>query len=257
MLILVMWHPFGDCSRQIWKGEKVNVKCTLVQAVRLCKGCMAQRGSKGIALPFLHHGTRRGWRVSVTPQPLKEGKTIKNSSITAEITIPLTHQSTDLLQKIRLGLLSELLQHLSDFIWQISGAFLKGLNTMKSKGHWSRLTREWVRTIQCMCHCVAWTVHATCGHATLWHMTPNVLTVVLMRIQLFQVVNAVSLHGWFPALWRWQEPPKPQELLTLWHSITIQEYSYSHYVICCEHIGTRFHKSVINSSRGFHNCTVL
>jgi len=43
-----------------------------------------------------------------------------------------------------------------------------------------------------------------------------------MRIQLFQVVNAVSLHGWFPALWRWQEPPKPQELLTLWHSITSQ-----------------------------------
>jgi len=50
------------------------------------------------------------------PQPLKEGKTIKNSSIMAEIRIPLTHWFIGLLQKKFLGLLSELLHHLSHFI---------------------------------------------------------------------------------------------------------------------------------------------
>jgi len=38
---------------------KGKVKCTDVQALRLCTGCTAHRGSKGIALPFLDHGTRR------------------------------------------------------------------------------------------------------------------------------------------------------------------------------------------------------
>jgi hypothetical protein len=33
-------------------------------------GCMAQRWSRGIALHFLDHGTRRGWGVSITPQLL-------------------------------------------------------------------------------------------------------------------------------------------------------------------------------------------
>ena len=47
-----------------------RVKCTLVQALRLCTGCMAHRGSRGIALLFLDHGTRREWGVSVTPRPL-------------------------------------------------------------------------------------------------------------------------------------------------------------------------------------------
>jgi hypothetical protein len=46
-----------------------KVKYTLVQALRLCTGCRAHRGSRGIALPFLDHGTRRGWGVSVTPRP--------------------------------------------------------------------------------------------------------------------------------------------------------------------------------------------
>jgi hypothetical protein len=46
------------------------VKCTLVQALRLCTGCTAHRGGRGIALPFLDHGTRRGWGVRVTPRPL-------------------------------------------------------------------------------------------------------------------------------------------------------------------------------------------
>ena len=47
-----------------------KVKCTLVQALRLCTGRTAHRGSKGIALFFLDHGNRRGWGVSVTPRPL-------------------------------------------------------------------------------------------------------------------------------------------------------------------------------------------
>jgi len=40
--------------------ETKKVKCTLVQALRLCTGRTAHRGSRGIALPFLNHGTRRG-----------------------------------------------------------------------------------------------------------------------------------------------------------------------------------------------------
>ena len=39
-------------------GKKVKV--TLVEAPRLCTGRTAHRGSRGIALPFLDHGTRRG-----------------------------------------------------------------------------------------------------------------------------------------------------------------------------------------------------
>jgi len=48
----------------------VKVKCTLVQALRLCTDRTAHRGSRGIALLFHDHGTRRGWGVSVTPRPL-------------------------------------------------------------------------------------------------------------------------------------------------------------------------------------------
>jgi len=47
-----------------------KVKCTLVQALRLCTGRTAHRGSRGIVLPFHDHGTRRGWGISVTPRPL-------------------------------------------------------------------------------------------------------------------------------------------------------------------------------------------
>jgi len=39
----------------------VQVKCTLVQALRLCTGRTAHRVSRGIALLFLDHGTRRWW----------------------------------------------------------------------------------------------------------------------------------------------------------------------------------------------------
>ena len=37
-----------------------QVKCTLVQALRLCTGRTARRGSRNIALPFLDHSIRRG-----------------------------------------------------------------------------------------------------------------------------------------------------------------------------------------------------
>ena len=65
-------HHSGD---QILVGETgypcglYQVKVTLVQALRLCTGRTAHRGSRGIALHFLDHGTRRGWGVSVTPRP--------------------------------------------------------------------------------------------------------------------------------------------------------------------------------------------
>ena len=49
---------------------KAKVKCTLVQALRLCRGRTAHTGSRGIAPHFLDHDTRRGWGVSVTPRPL-------------------------------------------------------------------------------------------------------------------------------------------------------------------------------------------
>jgi len=52
------------------KSGKVKVKCNLVQALRLCTGCTAHRGCRGIALLFLDHGTKRGWGISVTPKPL-------------------------------------------------------------------------------------------------------------------------------------------------------------------------------------------
>jgi len=38
--------------------SKVNVKVTLVQALGPITGRTAHRGSRGIALPFLDHGTR-------------------------------------------------------------------------------------------------------------------------------------------------------------------------------------------------------
>jgi hypothetical protein len=72
----VVAHWVTGCFWKLWRGEivfflkKVKVKCTLAQALRLCTGCTAHRGSRGIALPFHDHGTRRGWGVSVTPRPL-------------------------------------------------------------------------------------------------------------------------------------------------------------------------------------------
>ena len=55
----------GLCSTEL-----VKEKCTLVQALRLCTGHTASWGSRGIALLFHDHGTRRGWGISVTPRPI-------------------------------------------------------------------------------------------------------------------------------------------------------------------------------------------
>jgi len=52
------------------RGGGGGVKCTLVQALRLCTGPTAHRGSKGIVLLFHDLGTKRGWGVRVTPWPL-------------------------------------------------------------------------------------------------------------------------------------------------------------------------------------------
>ena len=61
-------YTFMYTNRSLLKVK--GVKCTLVQALRPCTGCTARRWSRGIALLFLHHATRRGWGVSVTPRPL-------------------------------------------------------------------------------------------------------------------------------------------------------------------------------------------
>ena len=49
-----------DYSSILGHNAVKQVKYTLVQALRLCTGCTAHRGSRGIALPFLDHGNRRG-----------------------------------------------------------------------------------------------------------------------------------------------------------------------------------------------------
>ena len=65
---------YTSMSMTVWHNSvekcKVKLKVTLVQALRLCTGRTAHRESRGIALPFDDHGTRRGWEVSVTPRPL-------------------------------------------------------------------------------------------------------------------------------------------------------------------------------------------
>jgi len=56
------------------KGKKV--RCTLVQALRLCAGRTARRESGAIALLFLDHGTRRGEGSASRPgHSLPPGKT--------------------------------------------------------------------------------------------------------------------------------------------------------------------------------------
>ena len=49
-------HP---CTgNEVKVNVKVKVKCTPVQALRLCTGLKAYRGSRDIALHFHDHGTR-------------------------------------------------------------------------------------------------------------------------------------------------------------------------------------------------------
>jgi len=58
---------YGHCQ---YSSVKKKLHCTLVQALRLCTGHPAHRRSRGIAVLFLDHGTKRGWVVNVTPRPL-------------------------------------------------------------------------------------------------------------------------------------------------------------------------------------------
>ena len=57
--------------------KKVQIKRTLIQALRLCTGRMAHRGSRGIVLLFLDHGTRRGgkWSAARSGRSLPPRKT--------------------------------------------------------------------------------------------------------------------------------------------------------------------------------------
>ena len=75
----VMYHRHVcNCSitRNTSQNVEVKVKVTFVQALRLCTGRTACRGSRGIALPFHDYGTRRESGVSFTPRPLfTPGKT--------------------------------------------------------------------------------------------------------------------------------------------------------------------------------------
>jgi len=58
------------CHSKFWICGMYMVKVTFVQALRLCTGRTAHRGSRGIAILFHDHSTRRGWGVNVTPRPL-------------------------------------------------------------------------------------------------------------------------------------------------------------------------------------------
>jgi hypothetical protein len=52
-------HEVKCNTRKILKSLR-KVKCTLVEALRLCTGRTAYRRSRRIALPFFDHGTRSG-----------------------------------------------------------------------------------------------------------------------------------------------------------------------------------------------------
>jgi len=73
---LLTAYPYNSTSYIFSSTASLNntllffFKCTLVQALRLCTGRTAHRGSRGIALLFHDHGNRRGWGVSVTSRPL-------------------------------------------------------------------------------------------------------------------------------------------------------------------------------------------
>ena len=81
--ITLSYHVTADFSsvflfrpRRSPDNKRWKVKCTPVQALRLCTGRTAHRGSRGIALPFYDHGTRRGEGSASRPgRSLPPGKT--------------------------------------------------------------------------------------------------------------------------------------------------------------------------------------
>jgi len=67
----VYWSSWSS-----WSSCKAVIKCTLVQALRLCAGRTVHRGSRSIALLFLDHGTRRAEGSATRPgRFLPPGKT--------------------------------------------------------------------------------------------------------------------------------------------------------------------------------------
>jgi len=72
-------HKRVDSIKNKLKGHLVEVKkvkCPFVQALRLYTGHTAHRGSRGLALLFLDHGTRRGEGSASRPAcSLPPGKT--------------------------------------------------------------------------------------------------------------------------------------------------------------------------------------
>jgi hypothetical protein len=72
IMLVTVWQTEVSTRRKIRINinQKGKVKVTLVQTLRLCTGRTAHRGSRGIALPFHDHGTRREWGVNATPRPL-------------------------------------------------------------------------------------------------------------------------------------------------------------------------------------------
>ena len=67
---LLDWMLYFLVGCIIYLNSEIKLKCTLVQALRLCTGRTAHRGSRGTAVLIHDHGTRRGWGVSVTSRPL-------------------------------------------------------------------------------------------------------------------------------------------------------------------------------------------
>jgi hypothetical protein len=67
------------CSTEIKRRNRIEngeLKPTLLQALRLCTGRTAHRGSGGIALLFFGHGTRRSEESATRPRrSLPPGKT--------------------------------------------------------------------------------------------------------------------------------------------------------------------------------------
>ena len=66
----------------------MKVKCTLVQALRLCTGRTVHRGSRGIALLFLDHGTRRGEGSASRP-----GRSLPPSPAPGRDTVPIVQEA--------------------------------------------------------------------------------------------------------------------------------------------------------------------
>jgi hypothetical protein len=63
LVLYFSWHFLQTATKD------ANVKCTLVQALRLCAGLTGHRGSRGIALLFMTMALEGG-EGSVTPLPL-------------------------------------------------------------------------------------------------------------------------------------------------------------------------------------------